>query len=228
MIPVLGLAIPSWILIAAAVAGVGVLSWIIYRNTHKSEPVKPGHVAVLGPKESGKSLFLNWLKYNKFVEPDRTNGTIEFDFKFIHKGETYRIKGKDISGDESLIKRYYEDLISASNSVMLFFDGNIFIHNRDYRHDVCKRARFVNDHLYDDKVFAIVATHLDCYKPNWTSSTSIVKGMTSKADDAHDTITNLVKQEYPEVHSSFMSNMTTTNLKDEDSVKLLIKRLFEK
>ncbi len=229
-VQLLGLAIPAWVLIAAGVAGVAAVSWIIYRSTTQSEPVNPGLVALLGPKESGKTLFLNWLRYGKLVEPNRTGIPEDFDFRYEHNGSVYQIKGKDISGDESMIRRFYQDLMDKSNSVMLFFNGNEFIKSKDYRKDVCRRVCFVSDHLSDKhKVFAIVATHLDKYKPEWTWRTSIsLTSINSKADDAHKVITDLVSKEYPEIISRFISNMTTANLKDEDSVKLLKQRLFGK
>lgn len=225
-LPIVGL--PLWILITAALTGVSVTSYIFYRTTHKSTPLNDGQIALLGPKESGKSQFLNWLKENKLVEPDRTGGEEPFDFKYQHNGKTYRIKGKDITGDESVISRYYEDIIKESNSILFFFDCNQFISTKEYRHDVCKRVRFVYDHLHDKcKVFCIVATHLDLYGPEWHLPTVFSKKFKSKADFAYDIITNLVNSEYPEINHCF-SNMTATNLKDKDSVKLLINRLFVK
>ncbi len=228
-IQLLGLAIPLWALIAAGVAGVAVVSWLIYRSTTKSEPVNPGLIALFGPRESGKTLFLNWLKYDKFVEPEGRTGVEPFDFTYKYNGNSFRIKGTDFLGEKSLVPRFYQEFIDESNSVMLFFNGIYFIEKKDYRYDVCRRVRFVVDHISDrHKVFAIVATHLDLYKPEWNWVTTGCGGLHSKADDAHKIITNLVNNEYPEITSWFEANMTTTNLKDKDSVKLLKQRLFGK
>lgn len=226
-LPIVGL--PLWILIAAALTGVSVTSYIFYRSNNKSTPLNDGQIALLGPKESGKSQFLNWLKEGKFVEPERTEAEVPFDFIYTHNGKKYEIKGKDITGDESVISRYYEDIIKESNSILFFFDCNQFISTEEYRHDVCRRVRFVCDHLHNNyKVFCIVATHLDSYGQEWLFPTVVSKKFKSKADFVHDLITDLVNKEYSEINSCFISNMTVTNLRDKDSVKLLKNRLFGK
>lgn len=158
------------IVVAAAVVAVGAG---IYRNRKR---IFGQHIAVLGPKGSGKTTFLNYLRG---INTSVSEGTGKEEYKTftftLNDGTKIKIKsGNDIGGGVDF-KGLYEEMIADSNAVIIVFDVNRYLFDKK-RNEEDKRnyqqlthVRF--KHIYnkfvkvhgkiDNERIAVIGSHKD-------------------------------------------------------------------
>lgn len=109
------------ILIAAVTALTGGLTIIL---SMKSKKVKGKSWCVLGPKAAGKTQFTCLMRGVDYKGYEATTQEKYVNFDCAINGECYHVSQiTDISGDESVIKSFYEELILQSDVIVFVFDA---------------------------------------------------------------------------------------------------------
>lgn len=121
----------------------GIIALIIGTWRTLSKDAK--ELIVLGPRSSGKTLWLCFLRNVEYKE-----GTFDKEqfpsFTFKKKnGDSIKIKsGYDYGGQEENVKLYYEQAICTSTpkAVMFFFSIYDYLNDYTYKRDVIARLGF--------------------------------------------------------------------------------------
>lgn len=197
---------PLYLLIA------GIIALIIGTWHALSKDAK--ELIVLGPRSSGKTLWLCFLRnveYNKGGTFDKE----EFpSFTFKKKnGDSIKIKsGYDYSGAKDNVKTYYEQVLCTSTpkAVMFFFSIYRYLNEYGYKRDVIARLGFIENKFrsqLDNNNFYLVISYAD-----------MVPDFKEKAKE----ITNELKQTYKLTDLLSKANImviNTTNKSDLENLK---------
>ena len=159
-------------IIPAAGIAVAAIIAIIWHTTR----LKGKHIAILGPKGSGKTTFLNHLRG---INSSAQEGTGREDYKTftftLNDGKKIKIKsGTDIGGGADY-KRLYEEMIKDSDAVIIIFDVNRYLNDkkgseadkRTYQQLTHVRFKFIHDRIIktqgkiDPERIAVIGSHKD-------------------------------------------------------------------
>ena len=151
---------PLYLLIAAIMAVI-IGTWHALSKDAKE-------LIVLGPRASGKTLWLCFLRNVKY-EPGGTFDKESFpSFTFKKKnGDSIKIKsGYDHGGQEENVKLYYEQAICTSTpkAVMFFFSIYSYLNDYSYKKDVIARLGFIENKFrsqLDKNNFYLVISYAD-------------------------------------------------------------------
>lgn len=196
---------PLYLLIA------GIIALIIGTWHALSKDAK--ELIVLGPRASGKTLWLCFLRNVEY-----SGGTFDKEpfpsFTFKKKnGDTIKIKsGYDYNGVEENIKTYYEQAICTSTpkAVMFFFSIYQYLTDCSYKKDVIARLGFIENKFrsqLDKNNFYLVISYADK-----------VSDFKEKAKE----VTNEMKQTYRLTDLLSKANImviNTTNKSDLENLK---------
>lgn len=207
-------AIAPLLIWAAGAAGAALIGWIIYEiiNSTPSKPVVGTSICVLGQKESGKTTFLNWLRYDKFTETyTQTSNTEYEEFKYETESTIYKIaSGKDIGGDNSY-KSLYETLISKNEICIFVFDVAKFLKDSAYRQETWDRADLIYHFRSDRTKRHTIGTHFN----------------NTDSKDVNEIANKVVKlSENKRFKDMFAFNFTVVDFAKRDSFKDCVKRIF--
>jgi len=198
--------VPVIIAVAAAVAGI-----IIFADG-PSKPIVGTSICVLGQKESGKTTFLNWLRYDKFTETYTQTSNTEYEkFKYETKNTIYEIaSGKDIGGDNSY-KSLYETLINKNEICIFVFDVAKFLKDPAYRQETWDRADLIYHFRSDRTKRHTIGTHFN----------------NTDSKDVNEIANKVVKlSENKRFKDMFAFNFTVVDFAKRDSFKGCVKRIF--
>ena len=196
---------PLYLLIAAIMAVI-IGTWHALSKDAKE-------LIVLGPRSSGKTLWLCFLRnveykggtYNKEQFPS-------FTFK-KKNGDSIKIKsGYDYAGAEENVKTYYEQAICTSTPkvVMFFFSIYDYLNVYTYKRDVIARLGFIENKFrsqLNNNNFYLIISYAD-----------MVSDFKEKAEE----ITNELKQTYKLTDLLSKANImviNTTNKSDLENLK---------
>lgn len=201
-----------WFLIPLAAAIVGVIIYI-WVNDGDSEPIQVGSICVLGQKEAGKTTFLNWLRYGKFVSS--YTQTIEKSYpEFVYernKDKRFKIKGgNDIGGAQGYVSDY-ERYINNSDVCIFVFDVAKFLSDASYRQETWDRADFIYRKCPETKKRHTIGTHFD--KTNYKN-----------VNDAANKVIELSDKK--QCKGMFTKNFTVVDFNKTESFKDCEKRIF--
>lgn len=154
------------VLVAAAIGGT------ILATTR----LKGKNIAILGPKGSGKTTFLNYLRG---INSTAQEGTGREDYKTftftLNDGKKIKIKsGTDIGGGANY-KALYEKMIKDSDAVIIVFDVNRYLNDkkgseadkRNYQQLTHVRFKLIHDKIIetqgkiDPERIAVIGSHKD-------------------------------------------------------------------
>ena len=189
----------------------GIIALIIGTWRTLSKDAK--ELIVLGPRSSGKTLWLCFLRnveykggtYNKEQFPS-------FTFK-KKNGDSIKIKsGYDYGGQEENVKLYYEQAICTSTpkAVMFFFSIYDYLNDYTYKRDVIARLGFIENKFrsqLNNNNFYLIISYAD-----------MVSDFKEKAKE----ITNELKQTYKLTDLLSKANImviNTTNKSDLENLK---------
>lgn len=196
---------PLYLLIA------GIIALIIGTWHALSKDAK--ELIVLGPRSSGKTLWLCFLRNVEY-----SGGTFDkapfpsFTFK-KKNGDSIKIKsGYDYAGAEENVKTYYEQVICTSTpkAVMFFFSIYQYLTDCSYKKDVIARLGFIENKFrsqLDKNNFYLVISYADK-----------VSDFKEKAKE----VTNEMKQTYRLTDLLSKANImviNTTNKSDLENLK---------
>lgn len=163
-----------WLFIAAAALGAGAL-------VRKRLRTKRGSIAVLGPKGSGKTTFLNYLRKINTTASEGTGVEPYKTFKFkLNDGKIIKIKsGKDIGGGANY-KELYQEMIKDCDAIIIIFDINRYLFDkkkteedkRTYQELTHVRFQFIRNtykEIYGNiktSCFVVIGSHKDQTEKN--------------------------------------------------------------
>ena len=168
---------------------------------------------VLGPRSSGKTLWLCFLRNVKYM-PGGTFDKESFpSFTFKKKnGDTIKIKsGYDYGGQEENIKAYYEQAIctKTKKAVMFFFSLYSYLNDCSYKRDVIARLGFIENKFGSQlgkNNFYLVISYAD---------------KVSDSKDKAKKVTNELKQTYKLMDLLSKANIMVINATDKSNLENL-------
>ncbi len=204
---------PVWLLF---IPGIGWLVWLIIIICDGPSYDPPTfhitkNLSLLGMKGAGKTTFLNWLKYKEFRLS--TTETIQDEINIYFEG--LNLKGYDISGDKSFIRKYYNEKMLSADIILFFFNGTLFLENKNERKEILDRIDFIKTKTQDSintKKFAIIATHFD-------------KANCKYVDDFRTQIMELCSKD---VKDFVFNNIIISDLTSKEYVNKILKQVFDK
>lgn len=121
-------------------------------------------LAVLGMPQSGKTLWLDYLRDHERLEEIQTSYEEYEEFAFYTKSNRkITIKsGEDIGGTDFYINDY-EDKIKKNNVIMFFFDSKKYTADAEYQRAVNARLALIERKMDKSKLLYIVMTYLDSW-----------------------------------------------------------------
>lgn len=147
------------ILIASVIAVI-IGAWYMLKDAKE--------LIVLGPRSSGKTLWLCFLRNVKYEQGGTFDKERFSSFSFRKKnGDTINIKsGYDYGGQEENVKAYYAQAICTKTRkvVMFFFSIYSYLYDNSYKRDVIARLGFIENKFLsqlDKNNFYLVITHAD-------------------------------------------------------------------
>lgn len=157
------------VLVGLAIVIGGPMIWRLTR-------LKGNNIAILGPKGSGKTTFLNYLRG---INSTAQEGTGREDYKTftftLNDGKKIKIKsGTDIGGGANY-KALYEKMIKDSDAVIIVFDVNRYLNDkkgseadkRNYQQLTHVRFKLIHDKIIETKGkidperIAVIGSHKD-------------------------------------------------------------------
>jgi len=201
-----------WFVPVIIAAAVGAIIAIIIANSGPSKPIEGTSICVLGQKESGKTTFLNWLRFDKFTESYQQTSTVEYE-KFTYETEKkkYEISsGIDIGGDKSYVDMY-EKLINKNEICIFVFDVAKFLKDSSYRKETWDRADLIFHFRPDRTKRHTIGTHFN----------------NTDSKDVNEIANRVVKlSENKPFKDMFSFNFTVVDFAKRDSFKDCVKRIF--
>lgn len=191
-------------IIAAVVAAI----IAIIANSGPSTPIKGKTICVLGQPESGKTTFLNWLRYDKFTtEHKQTYREAYPAFEY----KTFKIEGGiDIGGDNEF-KNKYREMMQKNDICIFVFDACKFINDANYRKETWDRADLIYNHFKNVENRHTIGTHFD-------------KTDYKDVNKLREKIFNM--SESKPFKDMFHTNCTIVDLSKKDSFEDCAKRIF--
>lgn len=201
IIPILG-----WIFLGSLTVGATI--WAVSKLSKSAK-----ELIVLGPRSSGKTLWLCFLRNVKYE-----GGTFDKEkfssFSFQKRdGNTINIKsGYDYGGQEENVRAYYEQAICTNTpkAVMFFFSLYSYQNDNSYKLDVIHRLGFIESKFksqLDKRNFYLVITYKDKVS-NW--------------EEEAESVVNELKQKYELSELLSKANamvIDATNTTDLDKLK---------
>lgn len=182
----------------------------------KSEETEGKSLAVLGMQGAGKTQLYNMLKGKYGVKTVPTGNEPYESFNIKLKDRTITISdGKDIGGNETYIRQFYEDMIVQNEIVIFVFNIKSYFNNE-------KERRLINarlEYLYEkcklnkniDKNVVIIGSFAD-------------KLSKDEAKDPYNKLLNLVsKKDYEKL---FKKNVFIIDVTNKEQVIKVAEEIF--
>jgi len=115
---------------------------------------KQVHICALGEKQTGKTLWLTYLRTGKIPKEYKETGVSDFEAFDLNLDEDRTVhidSGTDIGGEKSNRKEFHKDWVEKSDIICYFVNITKFLSNNAYRKEVKGGIDLVADLLKDSK-----------------------------------------------------------------------------
>lgn len=193
----------------------------LWGKDESGEKIKFKKLAVLGPKASGKSHLLSFLKTgiinsNKDYAPTSIMGEKFEEIVIEDDGRKLLLQSTtDPSGAESSIRKFYEKLIDSSSDILFVFNCSEFLMNEEYRNFTLSIVDFINRHNTSKKLMIFLGSHFD-------QLIDSKNGGFSKEEYTNQILENF----YKVIDVSHLNELLLINMLNENDMKNFKKALF--
>jgi GTPase SAR1 family protein len=137
----------------------------LWQRDENGEKVLKKKLAVLGPSNSGKTVFFSFLKGEKLPQNNNSTPITGEEFKTIiitHGDKKIILKSTiDAPGSESSLKTHYKKLLDECSDVFFFFDCYEFFNNQVYKDTTMSMIDYVIRHNKHKRKIIFLGTHAD-------------------------------------------------------------------
>ena len=151
-------------------------------------------LAVLGPEQSGKTSFKNFLKEEKPGNPKQTTYVNEIEECKVtdSEGHTITIRVKDISGQADFVAIDYKERVTDYDFILFFFNSKDFMTDEVYSTDVVDRI-------------GAMAYYINSTKDSYNKTVYIVPTFKDEAEANGITDDKLQKELYNKLHANSLA-----------------------
>ena len=151
-------------------------------------------LAVLGPEQSGKTSFKNFLKEGKPGNPKQTTYVNEIEECKVtdSEGHTITIRVKDISGQAAFVAIDYKERVTDYDFILFFFNSKDFMTDEVYSTDVVDRI-------------GAMAHYINSTKDSYNKSVYIVPTFKDEAEANGITDDKLQTELYNKLHANSLA-----------------------
>lgn len=221
----------AWVWIPILVA-IALITTIVVIST-RTEKTTGKKIAVLGMPSSGKTTFLDMIRYGV---SHANGGTALTDIpgftKTVNGREVVFAPCKDIGGGRPYVEQFYKDQIKENDIIFFLFDAYKYLNNTEYQKEVNCRLSFVYDSAKErgnfniDNNVVIIGSHSDCLpKSERKDSIAMVQSIVANANVSDEEIIRLkiAGKEYAEL---LKCNFFITNLTNKKEINSILEKLF--